>query len=89
MDVHLITDAGVEERPVDELAALLDRNDGLVWVDIPNCDAEAVRVLSEVFGFHPMAIQDSVERNRVPKWSEPEVLRGLTVRCSCAVTVRG
>jgi magnesium/cobalt transport protein CorA len=38
-----------------------------VWVDIPGCDTDAVRVLSEVFGFHPMAIQDCVERNRVPK----------------------
>lgn len=67
MDVRLVTDSGVEQRPVEELEALLDGKDGLVWVDIPDCDAEAVRVLSEVFGFHPMAIQDSVERNRVAK----------------------
>jgi magnesium transporter len=67
MDVHLVTAAGVEERPVEELPALLDRGDGLVWVDIPSCDSGAVRVLSDVFGFHPMAVQDCVERNRVPK----------------------
>jgi Mg2+ and Co2+ transporters len=67
MDVHLVTAAGVEERPVEELPALLDRGDGLVWVDIPSCDSAAVRVLSDVFGFHPMAVQDCVERNRVPK----------------------
>src|SRR5674536_62367 len=67
MDVHLVTGAGVEKRPVDELPALLDRGDGLVWVDIPSCDSAAVRVLSDVFGFHPMAVQDCVERNRVPK----------------------
>jgi Mg2+ and Co2+ transporter CorA len=36
-------------------------------VDIPGCDAEAERVLSEVFGFHPMAVRDRVEHNRVPK----------------------
>ena len=67
MDVRLITDEGVEERPLDELAALLEREAGLVWVDIPSCDEQAVHVLSEVFGFHPLAIRDCVERNRVPK----------------------
>jgi magnesium transporter len=67
MDIRLVTKAGVEEHPVAELATLLDREDGLVWVDIPSCDNDAVRVLSEVFCFHPMAIQDCVERNRVPK----------------------
>jgi magnesium/cobalt transport protein CorA len=67
MDVRLVNDKGAERRSVGELAALLDRVDGLVWVDIPNCDEEAVDVLSEVFGFHPMAIQNCVDRNRVPK----------------------
>jgi magnesium transporter len=67
MDVRLITGDGVEERQADELPDLLGDADGLVWVDIPGCDPEAVRVLSEVFGFHPMAVRDCVERNRVPK----------------------
>lgn len=39
----------------------------MVWVDIPDCDDEAVRVLRDVFRFHPMAVGDCVERNRVPK----------------------
>jgi magnesium transporter len=67
MDVRLITGEGVEKRSVGELPALLDRDDGLVWLDIPSCDEEAVFVLSDVFGFHPMAVRDCVERNRVPK----------------------
>jgi magnesium transporter len=67
MDVRVVTASGVEGRAVDELATLLKGDDGFVWVDIPDCDDEAVRVLSEVFRFHPMAIQDCVERNRVPK----------------------
>jgi magnesium transporter len=67
MDVRVITDGRVEERPVQDLAALLAREDGLVWVDIATCDKEAARVLAEVFGFHPMAVRDCVERNRVPK----------------------
>ncbi len=67
MDVCLISDAGVEQRRVEELEALLGREDALVWVDIPTCDQEATRVLSSVFGFHPLAIRDCVERNHVPK----------------------
>jgi magnesium transporter len=67
MDVRLVTAAGVEQRPVEELETLLRRDDGLVWVDIPVCDEQATRVLSQVFGFHPLAIRDCVERNHVPK----------------------
>jgi magnesium transporter len=67
MDVHVVTDTGVEQHPAGDLRALLDHKEGLVWVDIPTCDEEAIRVLSEVFGFHPLAIRDCVERNHVPK----------------------
>ncbi len=67
MDVRLLTDEGVELRTADELPALLDRSDGLVWVDIPSCDEASTHVLSEVFAFHPLAVRDCVERNRVPK----------------------
>jgi len=67
MEVRWLTHQGVEQRPVDELANLLDRDDGLVWVDIPTCDETAERVLLDVFRFHPLAVRDCVERNRVPR----------------------
>jgi magnesium transporter len=67
MDVQLIGDSGVTRHRAEELPALLERGQGLVWVDIPTCDEEAVGVLSEVFGFHPLAIRDCVERNHVAK----------------------
>ena len=67
MDVYLVTASGVESRSVDELPALLERDDGIVWVDIPGCDDEAERVLLDVFKFHPLAVKDACERNRVPK----------------------
>jgi magnesium transporter len=67
MDVRLVSDKGVEHRSVEELPALLERKDGLVWVDIPESDEQATRVLLEVFGFHPLAVKDAVERNIVPK----------------------
>jgi magnesium transporter len=67
MEVHLITDQGIEDRSPDELAALLRRDTGFIWVDIPSCDEDGARALLEVFGFHPLAVRDCVERNRVPK----------------------
>jgi magnesium transporter len=67
MDVRFVSDDGIQQHPVEELGALLAHDDGLVWVDIPTCDQEAARVLAEVFGFHPLAIQTCIERNAVPK----------------------
>jgi magnesium transporter len=67
MDVRFVSDAGIQQHPVEELEQLLARDDGLVWVDIPGCDEQAAQVLREVFGFHPLAIQACIERNAVPK----------------------
>jgi Mg2+ and Co2+ transporter CorA len=67
MDVRVIDATGVRRHRVDELRELLTRDDGFVWVDIPTCDEAAVRVLTEVFGCHPLAVRDCVQRNRVPR----------------------
>ena len=67
MDIRLLTGDGVRDCGADELPELLARDDGLVWVDIPHCDVHATRVLREVFEFHPLAVHDCLERNRVPK----------------------
>jgi Mg2+ and Co2+ transporter CorA len=67
VDIRFLSDAGVEQYPVEDLKGLLGRGDGLVWVDIPTCDEEAARILSEVFEFHPLAVRDCAERNMVPK----------------------
>jgi Mg2+ and Co2+ transporter CorA len=62
-----VSDEGIQQHPVGELEQLLDRDHGFAWIDIPVCDEEAARVLSEVFGFHPLAIGACMERNAVPK----------------------
>jgi Mg2+ and Co2+ transporter CorA len=67
MDVRLVCDAGVERHEIEELPRLLEHRDGVIWVDIPVCDQQAANVLSEVFGFHPIAVRDCVERNHVSK----------------------
>jgi magnesium transporter len=67
MRVRWISSGAAEQRTVDDLGALLDREDGFVWVDIPAVDREAERVLAEVFRFHPLAVRDCLEPGHVPK----------------------
>jgi magnesium transporter len=67
VDVRLLSNGAVEHFPVEQLEVLLNRDDGIVWVDIPQCDEQAVATLTRVFGFHALAVHDCVERNAVPK----------------------
>jgi hypothetical protein len=67
MDVYSITDAGVEQRSAEELKVLLDQPDALIWVDMPICLANDAAVLSDIFGFHELAVRDCVERNHISK----------------------
>ena len=66
MDLRFVSAAAAERHGPAELAALLNRPDGFVWVDIPHWDDEAATVLTDVFGFHPMAISACQVRNHVP-----------------------
>ena len=67
MDVRFVSPAGFELCDAAQLPALLARNDGLVWVDVPVWDEEAEQTLKTIFGFHPLAIRDSANRNQVAK----------------------
>jgi Mg2+ and Co2+ transporter CorA len=67
MEIRLVSADGVCRQEVGDLPALVAREDGVLWVDVPEGDPEAVTVLSDVFGFHPKAVQDCVGRNPVPK----------------------
>lgn len=67
IDVRFVAGSTSERHDPGALPSLLARDEGLTWVDIPACDAEAQQVLSEVFDFHPLAVRACVERNRVPK----------------------
>jgi Mg2+ and Co2+ transporter CorA len=67
MDVYSITSAGAERRPADDLKLLLEQPDALTWVDLPICRAGEAAVLSDLFGFHDLAVRDCVERNHISK----------------------
>jgi magnesium transporter len=67
MNVYLVSEDGVAESAEEDLPGLLERPDVLIWVDIPVGDPHRARVLSEVFGFHHVAVRNCVERNHVAK----------------------
>src|SRR6201995_2010679 len=57
----------MESHPVAEVAALLEPDDALVWVDVPECSDEVVALLTDVLHCHPLAVRDCMQRNRVPR----------------------
>jgi magnesium transporter len=67
MDVYWMSGRGLERRRAEDLPGLLARDEGYVWVDIPECDEPALSLLTETFGFHPLAVRDCLERTHIPK----------------------
>jgi magnesium transporter len=51
----------------DQLIKLLAGPDALVWLDIEAPTDEDAALLSDVFGFHPLAIEDAVRARERPK----------------------
>ena len=57
---------GLSEHAVGDIDTLLRRDDGFVWVDVPEFDDEAASVLSDRFHAHPLVLAACRERNFVP-----------------------
>lgn len=66
-EVMWIVDGVVKPREIPDIAQLLAGGNGFLWVDIPVCDEEAVRLLSDVFALHPLAVEACRSRSHVPK----------------------
>jgi magnesium transporter len=67
MKLRWIESNGVSSHDLAELPDLLKRNDGFIWLDIPVWSDEAEALLARDFGFHPMAINESRNRNHIPR----------------------
>jgi len=67
MQLRWIDEAGVSDHDLAELPALHSRSDGFLWLDIPAWSAEVEALLAKEFGFHPMALAASRDRNHVPR----------------------
>ena len=61
-------DSGVAQRAgAADLAGLLARDDGWVWVDVPEPDESTAVLLTERFGVHPKAASDALGRNHIAR----------------------
>ena len=67
MTLRWIDNAGVREHEPSELPELLERTDGFCWLDIPVWSDDAERLLRDELDCHPLAINDSKERNHIPR----------------------
>ena len=50
-----------------DLTTLLAREDGWVWVDVPEPDEATAELLTERFGIHPKAASDALARNHIAR----------------------
>lgn len=66
MMLRFITPTDLEEHPLAELAALKERTDGFLWLDIDEWTPDLEELLAEVFGFHRVALGYCRDRNHIP-----------------------
>ncbi|MEO8576272.1 MAG: magnesium/cobalt transporter CorA [Gemmatimonadales bacterium] len=64
----------------DEMRAIVQSGTGTLWVDIDNRKPEDVSLLSDVFHFHPLAVQDSLNPDSRVKIEEYSNFLILIVR---------
>ena len=67
MELRSIDSDGASNHDLAELPDLRKRTDGFLWLDIPEWSDEAEALLTSEFGFHPMAIGESRNRNHIPR----------------------
>ncbi len=59
-----------------DVDGLLARDDGWLWLDIPDPDEQTAEQLTSSFGFHARAVRAVMERAHVPRW----IVATLTLR---------
>ncbi len=55
------------DLPLSELAPRLAANQGTLWLDLVQPDAAELALLTDVFKFHPLAVEDSLREQQRPK----------------------
>jgi magnesium transporter len=58
---------------LEEMAEIIKSNSGLIWVDFEGMAPEHDEpILRQVFGFHPLAIDDALQETHIPKLDDWE-----------------
>jgi magnesium transporter len=56
----------LDQLDKEQVPDLLIKKDGLLWIDIEDVTDEDAKLLSDVFGFHPLAVEDCISRDIHP-----------------------
>jgi len=69
ISVQLYSGADGVTSDVDlaDVASILRRDDALLWLDVVALSADDFHFLTETFGFHPLAIDDTKRQHKRPK----------------------
>ncbi|HXI03305.1 MAG TPA: magnesium/cobalt transporter CorA [Candidatus Saccharimonadales bacterium] len=51
----------------ERIAAFLGKPEGMLWIDLEAPTKKEIAILSDVFGFHPLAIEDATKESDLPK----------------------
>jgi len=70
MKITVFGPQGAREAQAVDLPALLASESGTVWVDIAGPTEMHVRIMADVFHFHPLAIEDTRNQRQRPKVEE-------------------
>jgi magnesium transporter len=54
----------------DEFSELLKRQDGVLWVDVFQPTSEELAILTDIFAFHPLCVEDCMHPQIIPKLEE-------------------
>ena len=65
MDVRFVDGSGAHEHDPDDVVLLLNRDDGFLWVDVPQWDDQAEGLLKGL-NCHPRVMESCQQRNHVP-----------------------
>ena len=67
MILRWVGSSGVTVHALADLPELRQQDNGFVWLDVPEWNDGAERLLTEEFGFHHVAVQAARERNHTPR----------------------
>lgn len=73
------TSGEIREHSPAAFQELLVRKDGVLWLDMPAPSEDDLRVLRDVFNFHPLSIEDATKQGQRPKIEEYEGYVFMTV----------
>jgi magnesium transporter len=70
MRVFWFADQNIEKIESPNWTELLARKDGVLWVDLAGPTIDDIKVMRDVFHFHPLAIEDTSNQRQRPKIEE-------------------